>query len=269
MTDIILKEQAEYDFLTKQATTLAKSSLVPSAFRGKPADIYLAMKMGRELGLGDVQSLQSIHVIQGRPTVSAQTMIALIRKNFPDAYINIVSDCNGATCTMARSKEDKENAYVAHWNMKKAQGMNLTSKDNWRKQPENMMRWRAVSEAARFIFPDAIMNMYTPDETEDIVESEKEVDLSKEGAVEAHVVDGLKEDMDRMRAEQMPEGYDQIGPKYIPQKGKLEGQELGKLDPELILEEIERLEKAKPKRIWHDGLIYDLEQYLISINYEA
>ena len=51
--------------------------------------------------------------------------------------------------------------------MTKAKEMGISAKDNWIKQPENMMRWRAVSEAARFVFPDAIMNLYTPDEIEE------------------------------------------------------------------------------------------------------
>ena len=124
--------------------------------------------MGIELGLGQVQSLQSIHVIQGRPSISAQTMIALIRNKFPDAYIKIEDGEGFSTCAMARCQEDKENAYVAKWDMSKAKSMGLANKDNWQKQPQTMMRWRAVSEAARFVFPDAIMNLYTPEENEEI-----------------------------------------------------------------------------------------------------
>ena len=41
------------------AKEISNSNLVPQQFRGKPADIYLAMSWGDELGLSPIQSLIS------------------------------------------------------------------------------------------------------------------------------------------------------------------------------------------------------------------
>jgi len=266
----IESSEREFNHLTKKASTLAKSALVPSNMRGKPADIYLAMCLGRELGFSDIQALNSIHVIQGRVALAAQSMIALARRTCPESYFNFEVDevKKVVKLTAGRDGTDK-NVMTVIWDMARAASMGLTNKDNWKKQPITMLKWRAASEVCRFLFSECIMGLYTPDETEDIA-LEKEIDLSNP---EAALNEAVREDMNNMRAEQMPEGYDIVGPDYIPQNGKLSKlkKRLAEIDPELILEEIERLDKTtgQARKKWCDALIYDLEQYLISINYEG
>ena len=178
--ELVLFNEQKTASLIKACNQLAQSALVPYTLRGKPQDIFLVIKMGAELGLQEIQSLNSIHVIQGRPSISAQTMIALIRSRFPDAIIKIRdnSEKTSVVCEMRRCKED-EGGHVACWDMKKAQAMGLSNKDNWKKQPMTMLRWRAISEAARVVFPDVIMNMYTPDEARYIVNENQEAQQAK------------------------------------------------------------------------------------------
>ena len=45
-----------------------------------------------------------------------------------------------------------------------AKTLGLAGKDNWKKQPATMLKWRAVSACARVVFPDVIQGMYTPEE---------------------------------------------------------------------------------------------------------
>ena len=170
MNSLVIKNESDYQFVSKLAQTYSKSGLVPQAYKNRPADCFLALSMGGELGLGPVQSLQAINVIQGRPSLSAQTMLALIKSKFPDAYIKIIADSTGAECTMGRHQDDK-NTYTAVWDHAKAKAMGLTGKDNWIKQFSNMCRWRCISEASRFMFPDVIMNLYSPDEIEDFTKT--------------------------------------------------------------------------------------------------
>ncbi len=162
------------DKLIQMSSIMSKSGLVPNGLRGKPNDVFLILQMGHELGLKPVQSLNMIHVIQGKPSLSAQSMIALIRMKFPDALIKINIDEKNlvAKCEMGRHQEDS-NTFIATWDMKKAQEMNLVGREQYKKQAANMLKWRSVSEAARVVFPDVIQGLYTEDEVDDFSDNKK------------------------------------------------------------------------------------------------
>ena len=60
-----LSEQMEY------ARVVSSGALLPQAYRGKPADILIAVGLGQAMGLSPAESLYRIDVIQGKPTASA------------------------------------------------------------------------------------------------------------------------------------------------------------------------------------------------------
>ena len=62
------------------ATTLSQSLLLPDALRGKPSDVFVMLLTGRELGLSPMQSIRSIAVIKGKPSLSAELMAVLVRR---------------------------------------------------------------------------------------------------------------------------------------------------------------------------------------------
>ena len=62
------------------AQELARSEIVPSTYRGKPANILVAAQLGRALGLNPATALQSMHVIEGTPSPSAKLQAALVRR---------------------------------------------------------------------------------------------------------------------------------------------------------------------------------------------
>lgn len=152
--------------LMQRAEFFAKSALIPQPLRNKPADVAIILQMGWELGIPPMQALNGIDVIQGRPAVKPELLIALIRSRLPNAYIKIESTEAEARVTMARDRNSLEEAYTATWNMQKAAKLNLASKDNYRTQPGTMLRWRAIMEAGRVIFPDMLKGLYSNDEIE-------------------------------------------------------------------------------------------------------
>lgn len=159
-----------WDELLSRAEYFAKSQLIPSALRGKPADVAIILQYGVELGIPPLQALNGIDVVQGKPTVSPQLAIALIRSKVPKSFIKIETDEVKlvSRVTMARDRDHKDEAYTATWDMAKAQKMGLTGKDNYQKQPATMIEWRATMQAARKVFPDIIKGLdYSPDEIED------------------------------------------------------------------------------------------------------
>lgn len=57
---------------------LAESDMVPKDFKGKPGNCLIAMQWGAELGLKPLQSLQNLAVINGRPALWGDAVIALV-----------------------------------------------------------------------------------------------------------------------------------------------------------------------------------------------
>ena len=164
MNDLILNEQ-NLNAMIRMAEAMAGSNLLPTPYQRNPANLLVVLTMARELNIPPMQAINGINVIQGKPSVSPQLMLALIYNKYPNALIRI--SCNDkeqvVTVTMSRDKTDLENTTV-HWSMQRAQQMGLTGKDNWKKQPMTMLKWRAVAEAARERFPDVIMGLYTVEE---------------------------------------------------------------------------------------------------------
>ena len=77
-----------YSELLDLATKLAQTAFVPPQMQGKPTDVFVAMQLGSEIGLPLMQSVQSIAVINGRPCVWGDAMIALVRSSPLCEYIN-------------------------------------------------------------------------------------------------------------------------------------------------------------------------------------
>lgn len=63
------------------AKLMAKSELVPKEYIGKPANILIAVQLGNEVGLSPLQSLMSIAVINGRPTMWGDGLLAIVKNS--------------------------------------------------------------------------------------------------------------------------------------------------------------------------------------------
>ena len=73
LTPSNLKEAMEY------ATIIASSAMVPKSYQNKPGDILVAVQMGAELGLKPIQALQNIAVINSKPSVYGDALLALVQ----------------------------------------------------------------------------------------------------------------------------------------------------------------------------------------------
>lgn len=145
------------------AKELAKSNLVPNSLRGKPHDIAVVLQTGKEIGLPPATSLRSIDIISGTPAIKPQAMLALIRQRFPNAFIKFDEKDGEVTCTMARDRSRMDEAYSSTWNTAKAKRMNLM-RNEYLKQLNTMLRWRALGECCRIVFPDISAGLYSPEE---------------------------------------------------------------------------------------------------------
>ena len=150
----------EWAAMKEQAGMLIKTGFLPPSIKTAEQVIMIAMT-GRELGIGMMEAIRGVNVIAGKPSVSPQLMLALaIRTGQMQSYDMKLVD-GSAVVTVTRKGWP---AHEVRFGKAEADAMGLTGKDNYKKQATVMYKWRALAEALRFTFPDAVSGIYTFDE---------------------------------------------------------------------------------------------------------
>lgn len=148
----------------RYAETVSRAALLPTAYRGKPADILIATGLGNAIGIAPAQALYEIYVVNGRPSPSANLMAAVVRR--AGHKLRIQGDDRQCTATLIRA-DDPDFPMSATWTIEKAQAAKLTGKDTWKQFPGAMLRARAIAEVVRMGAPEAVMGMeYAREEVE-------------------------------------------------------------------------------------------------------
>lgn len=146
----------------KYAQALAAADLLPAAYRRKPANVLLAMEYGHALGLDTVTAIQSVHVIEGKPTASAQLIGGLVRR--AGHRLRVTGDDTRAIAEIVR-RDDPDFTFRSEWTIARAQAAGLTGKGPWKSYPAAMLKARAITEVARDACPEALAGVaYTAEE---------------------------------------------------------------------------------------------------------
>ncbi len=156
---------------------LAGSSFVPKDFRGKPEDCVLAVQHGAELGLGPMQSVQSIAVINGRPSIWGDAAIALAKGSAVCEYISerIEGDGDSMTAICEAKRRTDPTATVSTFSVADAKKAGLWGKAGpWQQYPKRMLQLRARGFALRDAFPDILRGLVTAEEAQDYPKPEPE-----------------------------------------------------------------------------------------------
>ena len=181
-TDITPYAAEPLDERIKYAQVLARASLIPKSLwdqnrndengrlvLGGPSvgNVLLVMEHGAMLGLHPMAAINGIYIIEGKASMSANLMSAVVRaKGFK---LRVVTEGDWgptfkATASIVRP-DDPEFTYSVTWTEAKAKRAELTGKDNWKKYPEAMAKARAISEVIREGATDALNGLvYTPEE---------------------------------------------------------------------------------------------------------
>ena len=164
-TDLeVASEASWFDVTMRQAHVLAASGLVPEQYRDKPDDIVVAAMFGRDLGWSPTMALQHVHVVKGKPALSAQSMLALVR----GAGHSVQGDTSIEGATVTGTRHDSGDTQTITFGPEDQKRAGLYT-EVWRKYPAAMFWARAVSQLCRTLFPDVLMGVsYTPDELRDI-----------------------------------------------------------------------------------------------------
>lgn len=149
---------------------LANSSMVPKAFQGKPGDIMVCVQWGAELGLAPLQAMQNISVINGKPSVWGDALIAMVQASPVcediEEYFENEGTPNPIAVCIAKRKGRKP--VIAKFSVEDARRAGLWGKQGpWTQYPKRMLQMRARGFALRDAFPDVLKGMITVEEAQD------------------------------------------------------------------------------------------------------
>lgn len=166
------------------------AAMAGSGFFGfKTPDQALAiMLIAQANGQHPATAAQDYDVIQGKPAKKPQAML----RDFIASGGRVEWHQSDDTAADATFSHVAGGSIRVKWDMARANRMGLGGKDNYRKQPGVMFRWRCVSEGVRIVFPGATGGLYTPEEVADF-----EPSRSAPAAPEVSEADERKAAMER------------------------------------------------------------------------
>ena len=154
------------------ANYLADSEMVPKDFRGKPGNCLIAMQWGAEVGLKPLQALQNIAVINGRPSLWGDSVIALVRASPLCEYVVEEDDGQVATCRTKRRGAPGEQ--VERFGMEDAKAAGLLGKQGpWTQYPKRMRKMRARAFLLRDVYADVLRGLPIAEELMDMPPPER------------------------------------------------------------------------------------------------
>lgn len=145
------------------AEALSRSRFIPDAFQNKPHDILACIIAGHELGIGPMQALRAIHVVKGKPVLSADLMVALVKRSEVCSYFRLVESTNTLATYETQRRGDPVPTSLT-WTIENAKTAKLTGNPTWGNHPAAMLRARCSSALARAVYPDLVMGIYDEDE---------------------------------------------------------------------------------------------------------
>ena len=138
------------------------------------------MLIAQAEGYHPALAARDYHIIQGRPTLKAETMMARFQQQGGKVEWKTLTD---KEVTATFSHPSGGSATIT-WTFEQAKQAGLTNKDNWKNYPRAMLRARVVSEGIRTVFPGVVLGVYTPEEVQDIPNPPQTRDMGRVDVVE-------------------------------------------------------------------------------------
>jgi hypothetical protein len=160
-----------YAELERWAAKAAASDFVPKEYRGKPESVLICAQYAIEIGMGIIPGLQSIAVINGKPSLYGDGLIALCYASPVCEYIKetpILSDAGDITGYVCEAKRKGQDAKFARYTTEDAKKAKLIGKSGpWQEYPQRMLQMRARGFALRDAFPDVLKGLISREEAQD------------------------------------------------------------------------------------------------------
>lgn len=156
-----------YDGFSTLAETFAKSKLIPSDLQAKPADVFVTLLAGHELGLTPMAAIRGIHVVKGKPILSADTMAAVVLASGACVYLRPVGIPNNEIATYETMRKGDAEPRQMSWSIEDTKRAGLESSDSHKKYPRAMNMARCKAVLLRDVYPDVLAGCYVEGEIPD------------------------------------------------------------------------------------------------------
>lgn len=217
-----LTDSQSFELAQRVAKCFAASTLVPREYQGNLPNCVIALNMAARMSADPMMIMQNLVVIHGRPSWSAQFLIATFNKC--GRFSSIRYDFTGvegrddwgcrATATELSTGEFLVGPLVTIALAKK-EGWFQKAGSKWQTMPEQMLRYRAAAWFVRTIAPEIAMGLQTAEEVRDVYDAAPD----KNGTYAVEPVD--LNDLIPVNQPEAPKGADLpgtvVGPDEQPQ----------------------------------------------------
>ncbi len=156
-----------YADMERMATVIAQSGLFGVK---NPVQALALMLVAQAEGLHPATAARDYHVIQGRPALKTDAMLARFQAASGRVQWHDYSD----TVVSATFSHPAGGSVKIEWTIDRAKTAGLTGKDVWKQYPRAMLRARVISEGIRTVYPGVLSGMYAPEEVSDFRPDERE-----------------------------------------------------------------------------------------------
>ena len=175
-----LTDSQSFELAQRVAKCFAASTLVPKAYQNNLPNCVIALNMAGRMGADPMMVMQSLYVVHGTPSWSAQFLIATFNKC--GKFSSIRYDFFGtegqddwgcrAKATELSTGELLTGPLVTI-GLAKKEGWYQKGGSKWQTMPEQMLRYRAAAWFVRTIAPEIAMGLQTAEEMHDTYEMER------------------------------------------------------------------------------------------------
>jgi len=162
----------------KFSEVIAQSDIIPSHYKGKPANVFIAVQSALRMNLDPMQVMQNTFVIGGKLGMVSSFAISLANGSglFASGIryrVEGEDDKLKVTAYANLKKNGEEISYTI--GMREAIAENWTKNPKYRTLPELMLRYRAATLLIRTHAPEVLNGMHMVEEIEDVQASVRDV----------------------------------------------------------------------------------------------
>lgn len=163
------------------AQTVCKADIIPAGYRGKPADVAIAIDMASRMGVSPMMVMQNLYIVQGKPSWSGQACKAFLMRKYKNVRTIYVgekgSDDRGCYIKAEDASGDILEGTTVTIRMARSEGWFSKNGSKWQTMPEQMLAYRAAAFFARVHCPEVLMGCSVEGEAEDAARPKSLADI--------------------------------------------------------------------------------------------
>ena len=162
--------QDEMKYLTRYAEFISNSDLLPVSFKGKPANIMLALQFAARMNIDPMVAMQGIFIYKGKPGLHAQLAISLANESglFSQRIAYEFSGTNDSNLEVRAYAPLRANGKIAegYASMAMAVAEGWTANSKYKSMPRQMLSYRAATSLIRLYAPEIMSGLPISEEIE-------------------------------------------------------------------------------------------------------